>query len=198
MEINVENAHLVLKKYLEGTNQKKYEHSIRVAKISEILAKKWGVSASDAVIAALLHDIGKSMSKQQMLSLCVRNNITIYDFELWENVTALHGRISSLLFEEEFQGNDRKRIELISHAISSHIAGDEKMSLLDKIIFIADNLDLKEENKEILEQIQSGQIDNPDDCIRRIIKQKIQKSQKKGWQHNPLLDATLNNLDFER
>ena len=198
MEINIENAHSVLKKYLEGTNQKKYEHSIRVAKISQMLAQKWGASAPDAVIAALLHDIGKSMSKQQMLSLCVRNNITIYDFELWENVTALHGRISSLLFEEEFKGNDSKRIKAISHAISSHVAGDEKMNLLDKIIFIADNLDLKEESKDLLEQIQSGQVNNPEDCIKRIIRQKIQKSQKKGWQHNPLLDATLDDVDYER
>lgn len=197
MEINVENAHLVLKKYLEGKNQDKYEHSIRVAKISEILAQKWGAPILDAVIAALLHDIGKSMSKQEMLSLCVRNNITIYDFELWENVTALHGRISSLLFEEEFKGNDKKRIEEISHAISSHIAGDDKMSLLDKVVFIADNLDLKEENKELLEKIKCGNV-GPDDCIRRIISHKIEKSQKKGWEHNPLLDATLSDIDEER
>lgn len=198
MEINVENAHLVLKKYLEKANPDKYEHSIRVAKISEMLAQKWGVSVSDAVIAALLHDIGKSMSKREMLTLCVRNNITIYDFELWENVTALHGRISSLLFEEEFKGNDRKRIKQISQAISNHIAGNERMSLLDKIVFIADNLDLKEENKELVEQMKSGQINSPDECIRRIIIQKIKKSQMKGREYNPLLDATLQGIDDER
>lgn len=32
MELNVENAFLVLKKYLEKTNKNKYEHSIRVAR----------------------------------------------------------------------------------------------------------------------------------------------------------------------
>lgn len=197
MEINIENAHLVLKKYLEEKNQKKYEHSIRVAKISEILAQTWGVDVSKAVIAGLLHDIGKSMSKQEMLSLCVRHNITIYDFELWENVTALHGRISSLLFEEEFEGNDEKTIKEISHAISSHIAGDENMSLLDKVTFIADNLDLKEGSKDLLKKIEKGEV-GPNDCVRQIIKQKIAKNQKKGWEHNPLLNATLMDMDDER
>lgn len=57
-----------------GYNYIKYEHSIRVAKTSQLLAEKWGVLTSDAV---LLHDIGKSMSKQQMLSLCVRKNTTV-------------------------------------------------------------------------------------------------------------------------
>lgn len=195
MEISIENAEKVLKKYLEGTD--KYEHSIRVAKISELLAQKWGAIVSDAVIAALLHDIGKSMSKQQMLSLCVRKNITIYEFELLENITALHGKISALLFEEEFKGNDRKKIEEISHAILSHVAGDINMNLLDKIIFIADNLDLKEEGRKLLEQIKSGEV-NPDECIERVIQQKMLRNEEANRIWNPLLDAANKGPDIER
>jgi predicted HD superfamily hydrolase involved in NAD metabolism len=194
MEINIENAQLVLKKYLEGTN--KYEHSIRVAKISELLAQKWEAVVADAVIAALLHDIGKSMSKQQMLSLCVRNNITIYDFELLENITALHGKISALLFEEEFEGNDSKKIEEISRAISSHVAGDINMNLLDKIIFIADNLDLKEGSRELLKQIELGEV-NPDECIEKIIQQKMERNKNAGRIWNPLLDAANKGSEIE-
>ena len=194
MEISIENAQKVLKKYLEGTD--KYEHSIRVAKISEQLAEKWGASVLDALVAALLHDIGKSMSKQQMLSLCVRNNITIYDFELFENITALHGKISALLFEEEFKGNDSKKIEEISHAISSHVAGDINMSLLDKIIFIADNLDLKEGSTELFDEIKLGKID-PDSCIEKIIQQKMKRNEEKGFEYNPLLDGANKGQDIE-
>lgn len=195
MEINIENAQKVLKKYLEGTD--KYEHSIRVAKISEMLAEKWGGSVSDAVVAALLHDIGKAMSKQQILSLCVRNNITMYDFELFENITALHGKISSLLFEEEFKGNDSNKIQEISHAISSHVAGDINMGLLDKIIFISDNIDLKEGSEELFEDIKSGKIDL-DTCIEKIIQQKIKRNEEKGFEYNPLLDAANKGPDVER
>lgn len=195
MEINEENAKLVLRKYLEGTN--KYDHSIRVAQISRLLAQKWNAPVSDAVIIALLHDIGKSMTKQQMLSLCLRNNITIYDFELFENVTALHGKVSSILFEDEFKGNDKQKMDTISHAISNHVAGDINMGILDKIIFIADNLESKVGVREILERIHAGKV-NPDECIDLIIQQKAKRNEKRGMISNPMLDAANKGPDAER
>ncbi len=195
MKLNIENAYLVLKKYLEKTNHKKYEHSIEVSKTCKFLAEKWNVSVSDAIITGLLHDIGKSMSKQEMLSLCVRNNITIYDFELFENITALHGKISSLLFEEEFKGNDIERIKLISHAISSHVAGDINMNVLDKIIFIADSLESNKEKDKMIEQIKTDKKENPDYYIKKIIQEKIKRSKEKKWEHNPLLDATREEIE---
>ena len=107
----------------------------------KIFAKRWNASVDDAIIAGLLHDIGKSQSKKEMLSLCMRNNITIYDFELWGNPIALHGKIGSFLFEKEFNKNEPERFNQISHAISCHVAGSDDMNLLDKIVFIADYIE---------------------------------------------------------
>lgn len=195
MEINIENAQIILKKYLDGTN--KYEHSYRVAKISRILADKWGESVSDAVVVALLHDIGKCMNKQQMLSICSRNNVTLYDFEIFENILSLHGRVSAILFEEEFKGNDAEKMKHISHAISSHVAGDSEMTLLDKIIFVADNLDMKEGSKEILDRILSDEL-NPDESVEMIIQEKVKRNNHKKRIMNPLLDITNKGIDDER
>ena len=160
MELSPKSAFRVLRTYLKNSNPKKYAHSIRVATISQFLARKWGESVDDAIIAAMLHDIGKSMSDAQMASLCMRNNIPVYEFEILENITALHGKVSAMLFEREFRGNDPERMSKIAHAISSHVAGaepsetetegNETMSLLDKIIFVADNLESKKEAKELL------------------------------------------------
>jgi len=167
--------------------------------ISKLLAKQWGAPISDAVIASLLHDIGKSMSTQEILSLCLKNNITMYDFELFENASVLHEKASALIFEEEFKGNDKKRMELISHAISTHSTGDINMSIIDKIVYISDNLDLKEESKGLLKEIKSGQIHDPDYYVKEITKQKIQRSKNKGYEHyNPLLDATTKGEEIEK
>lgn len=195
MDISIENAQIILKKYLDGTN--KYEHSYRVAKISRILADKWGESVSDAVIAALLHDIGKRMNKQQMLSICSRNNVTLYDFEIFENALSLHGKVSAILFEEEFKGNDSEKMKHISHAISSHVAGDSKMTLLDKIIFVADNLDMKEGSKEILDRILADEL-NPDECVEIIIQEKVKRNNNKKRIMNPLLDIANKDMDDGR
>ncbi len=194
MDITIENAFMVLKKYLEHTNMDKFEHSIRVAQTSKILAQKWNVPVEDAIIAGLLHDIGKCMNRREMLNFCTRNNITMYDFEIFANLLALHGKISSLLFEREFNNNDTKRLKSISHAISNHVAGNETMNLLDKIIFIADNIEPNRRNP-ILSDIQSGKLVTPDECIKIIIKHKIKVSNEKTREPNPFLKATLDSLD---
>lgn len=194
MDITAKNAFIILKKYLGSTNNDKFEHSIRVAKTSKLLAQKWNAPVEDAIIAALLHDIGKSMSDKEMLSLCIRNGIALYDFEIFKNLTALHGKVSSLLFEKEFSKDDIERFNSISHAISSHVAGDETMSILDKVIFIADNIEPKRGNN-ILSKIQSDEINNPDECIRMIIKDKSERAKQKGRELNPLFNLTLESMD---
>ena len=52
-------------------------------------------------------------------------------------------------------------------------------NLLDKIIFIADNVESKTEGLELLEQIKAEQIDGPNECVIRIIEQKKKEIDKK-------------------
>lgn len=172
MDITIENANNILRKYLSN-NENKLKHSMRVANISKLLAKKWNVPVDDAVIAALLHDIGKSLTKKEMLNMCVQNNLTMYDFEIFETAEALHGKVSSLLFEKEFdKEKEPERFASISHAISYHVAGGEdNMSMLDKVIYVADNVDpIKDET--MLKQIQLGKFTDINECIKLIIEKK--------------------------
>lgn len=198
MEITIQNAKKILAKYLQEKNKKKFEHSIRVAKTSKMLAEKCNVSVEDSIIAGLLHDIGKGLSRWQILELANRNNIDIYDFELFETHEALHGKISALLFEQEFDDTDKKRYSEISHAISYHVAGGEdKMSNLDKILYIADNAEPKK-NPEFYQQLSSEENIDINNWVKKIIKDKQNRATQKQRIQNPLIDATLENLDDER
>lgn len=198
MEITIQNAKKILAKYLQEKNKKKFEHSIRVAKTSKMLAEKCNASAEDSIIAGLLHDIGKGLSRWQILELANRNNIDIYDFELFETHEALHGKISALLFEQEFDDTDKKRYFEISHAISYHVAGGEdKMSNLDKILYIADNAEPKK-NPEFYQQLSSEENIDINNWVKKIIKDKQNRATQKQRIQNPLIDATLENLDDER
>ena len=160
----------------------------------KIFAKRWNASVDDAIIAGLLHDIGKSQSKKEMLSLCMRNNITIYDFELWENPIALHGKIGSFLFEKEFNKNEPERFNQISHAISCHVAGSDDMNLLDKIVFIADNIEPNKDS-ELYKKFKDNSIDSPDDYLKLIIDKKIARSISKRRELNPMTQATNETLE---
>lgn len=195
LDITKKNAFLVLTKYLKK-NQKRYEHSVRVAQTGAILAKIWEVSKEDAIIAGFLHDIGKSLNKRQMLELCVRNKVDLFDFELFDNITALHGKASALLFKQEFNKNNIEKFNTIFDAISCHVAGNENMSDLAKIVFIADNVEPNRGN-DILSKIQSGKYSNPNECIRRIITDKVQKSIENNRELNPMLNFTLESLNEE-
>ena len=199
MELNVENAKEVLREYLGESNPKKYAHSLRVADVAGKLAKKWRVNSEEAVITALLHDIGKSMKREEMLSFCMKHNIDITDFEMYDNQEALHGKISAYLFKLEFMdGEDGKRtskrtLRKIAHAIESHVAGSEEMSLLDKIIFLADNIESKKDGEQILESILRDKKRRPGRYIGRIIDRKIQEAINNTRIPNPGLLAAISN-----
>lgn len=198
MEITIQNALEILKKYLQGKNQKKFEHSIRVARTSKMIAEKCNVSVEDSIIAGLLHDIGKGLNRWQALGLITRKNIDIYDFELFETHEALHGKISALLFEEEFDNTEIERFKNISHAISYHVAGGEdKMTPLDKILYIADNAE-PEKNIEFYQQLSNEDTIDMNKWVKKVIKDKQSRAVQKQRIQNPLIDATLENLDDER
>lgn len=195
MELTVDNAKQILKKYL-SKDKKKYLHSIRVAKLSKLLAKKWNISKEEAEIAALLHDIGKIYNRTQMLAYCSRNHIPMYDFEIFDNPTALHGRISASLVKKIFTTDqDDERLNRILKAIESHVAGTDEMSDLDKLLFISDNLEPEKRDSDLLRPLLLDKI-NMDEIIKIIIERKKERSKNKDLAYNPLFDATLG--DSER
>ena len=178
LEITIENAYKILKKYLECSNPNKFEHSIRVAGTCKILAKKW-------------------CSSEKMLSLCLQKNLPLYDFELFETPKALHGKVGAILFESEFNNKDIKKFNAISHAISSHTTGNETMNLLDKITFIADNIEPKKD-EELFNLIKHDNTNSPNEYIKMIIKKKLKRAKENHRIPNPLLKCTKNSLKDER
>lgn len=212
MNITINNAREVLKKYLTE-NKKKLDHSIRVAEVAKILAEKNNVPVDEAVIASLLHDIGKSMTNQEMLALCASKEVTMYDFDIFQSPGALHGKAGAILFEKEFdRDSNPEKFDRIKHAISSHVAGaDDKMTELDKIVYVADNIEPEKEQKNngeqtesqkktdsLLAKIKNGEIENLDDCIQIIIEGKKKRAKNRGLPCNPLVDNILNTDDGER
>ena len=199
MKITIENAKKVLIKYL-GKNTEKVNHSIRVAEIAKKLAEKCGENVKEAVIAALLHDIGKSMNEQEMLNLCLRKETTVYDFELYGYTMALHGKVGAIIFEQEFDKSiDPIAFDRIKQAISYHVAGgEEHMSKLDKIIYIADNIEAKKqkryENKNIrnlVDKLENNEKIDIDENGKIIIEEKKKRAKQEGRTVNPLVDNIL-------
>ena len=96
------------------------------------LAKRWGADVTDAARAGLLHDITKAIDGPLQLTLCSEYGTMLNDFSRRYPKT-LHALTGSLVADRIFGEK-----EAVVNAIRHHTTGKANMSLLEKIIYIAD------------------------------------------------------------
>ena len=96
------------------------------------LAKRWGADVTDAARAGLLHDITKAIDGPLQLTLCSEYGTMLSDFSRRYPKT-LHALTGSLVADRIFGEK-----EAVVNAIRHHTTGKADMSLLEKIIYIAD------------------------------------------------------------
>jgi len=114
-------------------SDKRYEHCVNVSKTAIKLAKKYGGDIYKAEIAGVLHDITKELPPDEQLKIINKFGIVITDTEFL-NEKLWHAISGSVYIEHELYVQD----EEILNAVRYHTSGRKDMSLLEKIIFIAD------------------------------------------------------------
>lgn len=116
---------------------KRFEHSYNVSVLASELAEIHGENILKAQTAGLLHDCAKSMTDKQMISFLKNKNVKIpYFKEMSEkSPQLLHSFAAAEIAKEKFGIKDADLL----NAIKSHTLGREDMSLLEKIIFVADS-----------------------------------------------------------
>jgi len=123
-----------IKKKLENTlTPKRFIHSVNVMKTSVELAAKHGEDAGKATIAGLLHDCARDIKGGGLFEQCERFKVSVDDLGRLQP-ELLHGPLGAELARSEYGIND----EYVLRAIRFHTTGCSNMSLLDKIVFIAD------------------------------------------------------------
>lgn len=107
-----------------GLKRSRIEHSYAVAVRAARLAKMYGANVGDAIIAGILHDIAKSVNADDY-----KNKVDFTDFP----TPTVHAPIGAYIAKKEFGVSDE-----IADAIYYHSTGDDKMSLLGEIVYLAD------------------------------------------------------------
>ena len=111
----------------------RFNHSKMVAKAAVELARKYGADVKKAEIAGILHDITKETPQNNQLQLLKDNDIML-DSVTNANEQILHAVSGAAYAEFVLSVDDRD----ILNAIRYHTTARAKMSLLEKIIFVAD------------------------------------------------------------
>lgn len=129
------NRELYLQAVQEQMNGARYQHTLGVASTAVELAKKYGADPEKADLAGILHDYCKFWKPDRLREIIERTSIEKelleYDKELW------HAPVGAEVVRELFSIED----EEILGAIRFHTSGRAHMTLLEKIVCLADYLE---------------------------------------------------------
>lgn len=99
------------------------------------LARRWGEDPEKAAVAGILHDMTKNLGYDEQLILCEKYGI-ILDKSQRDNPKLLHAITGAAMAREVFGVSEE-----ISQAIRWHTTGKPDMSILEKIVYLADYIE---------------------------------------------------------
>ncbi len=112
----------------------RFIHSLNVAKTAVELARRYGADEKKAYTAGILHDVLKDKKPEELLDLIDnRYKVPLTDVER-SNHKLYHAIAGAEYVKNELGVNDDE----IINAIRYHTTGRKNMSLLEKVIYIAD------------------------------------------------------------
>ncbi len=120
---------------LSCLNHRRIPHVLGTEQEAIHLAERWGADVDKARRAALLHDCTKKLNLSEQLALAERFQIPLDEMERRE-IKLLHAKTGAGIAEAVF-GTD----EEITGAIRWHTTGRGDMTLLEKVIYLADYIE---------------------------------------------------------
>lgn len=122
-----------LKNELDG---ERFLHSVNVMKTSMALADHYKADCEKAALAGILHDCGKNYKGERAREFIKEMSYQADDIE-WMQTRLLHGVIGEYLAQTQYGITD----EEILGAIRWHTTGRAGMTLLEKIVYVADYIE---------------------------------------------------------
>ena len=150
------------------------------------LARRYGADETDARIAALLHDCTKKLDMEQQLALCRRYDIRLDELEQ-HALKLLHAKTGAAVAHDIFGVKDA-----VYEAIRWHTTGKPDMTLLEKVIYLADYI---EPNRDFpgVERLRRAIYDDLDKGLLMGLSDTIDEMERMG---NPVHHDTLEARDF--
>lgn len=158
-----------IKKELEDNlDSKRYEHTLGVAYTAACLAMRYGYNMEKAYIAGLLHDCAKCMSNKDKIEYCEKHNIPINSTEQ-ANPSLLHAKVGAEMSRRKYDIDDSE----IYQAIQYHTTGHPNMTLLDKILYIADYMEPHRDEAPNLDLVRKQVFIDIDTALFTILKDSV-------------------------
>lgn len=113
---------------------RRFGHTVGVVQTAEKLARQHGISPERARIAAWIHDVAREWSVERLVQVAEQVEVPAGFGGIPK---LLHGPIAAALLRDWFEIQD----EEIANAIRYHTTGRIEMTMMDKIIYLADAIE---------------------------------------------------------
>ena len=170
-------------------SEKRYNHSIMVMEEAKEYWKKYGNNNKEffekTIRAALMHDVAKEMTKEEVKNYVEKNNINL-DIQKPINEPLIHGIVGADKCIKEYDFDEE-----MANSIRWHTTGNINMSLMDKIVFLADKTG-RDNLLPTLKKVREKALIDLDEAIYYYIDENIKRLKDKNISINPISIETKN------
>ncbi|WP_300282334.1 bis(5'-nucleosyl)-tetraphosphatase (symmetrical) YqeK [Peptacetobacter sp.] len=183
-----------IKEILKGMlTEKRYVHSINVANCAREMAKIYGEDEEKAYLAGVVHDCAKYFKNDKVEEYVKKYNIELDELETG-NISLSHSVIGAYVAKYDFKIDDEDVISSVRY----HTTGKVDMNLMEKIIYIADLIEVGRDYpgvEELRELVSNGKLD---DAMIKSFDNTIALMLKKGNTIHPRSVAARNFMIIKR
>lgn len=165
--------------------ERRYEHTLGVEYTCACLAMRYGINMEKAMTAGLLHDCAKHLLPEKKLQKCKKYNLPVQEFER-KNPELLHAKLGAYFAEHKYGVKD----EEILSAITWHTTGRPAMTMLDKIVYIADYIEPNRNQAPNLSIVRDLAFKDIDLCLLTILQDSLDYLDKKKVAVDPMTKET--------
>ena len=180
----------LIKTLEQDLNYKRFIHTLSVAGTAASLAMCYGADVKKAETAGLLHDCAKCIDIRKMQRLCEKAGLEVSPYEK-NSGSLLHSKAGSVLAAEKYGFTDPDML----NAIRYHTTGRPGMSLMEKIIFVADYIEPGRYSAKNLPLIRKMAFEDIDAALLKILYDTLLYLNSTG---NPVDPMTQKTYDYYR
>ncbi len=150
----------------EKLSEKRFYHSECVVERCIEYAKIYDVDEEKMKIAGIAHDIAKEIPKEKQIEVAETYGVILDEFEK-KHIPLIHAKLGAVIAKKDFCCSDD-----ICESIKWHTTGKENMSIMEKILFIADATG-RDRNFDNTEYLYNLAKENIDEAVKFLLKECI-------------------------
>lgn len=167
------NINSIVEKLQNNLSKKRFAHSIGTADMAKELAFIYNGNQEKAYLAGLLHDCAKNLDNQQLLKILENEG---YSTNFLQCTKILHAPVGAIIAKRDYNITDKG----VLGAIKYHCYGKADMSLLEKIVFVADKIEINREFEDI-EMLREIAKKDLDEALLNSLTFSVNNIMKKGY-----------------